>query len=66
MPTSLQEGKIKKIAEEAAIRAVRRVLADPDFGLELRPDFERKLRKSASSRKNGRLKDFREVLASLL
>jgi len=42
------------------------MMADPDFGLELRPEFERKLMKSAASRKAGHLKDFREVLASLL
>ena len=65
MPTSLQEGKIKKIAEEAAIRAVRRVLADPDFGLELRPDFEKKLKKSITSKTPGCLKGFKAVLTSL-
>lgn len=65
MATELQEKKIERIAERAVIRVFQRMLADPDFGLELRPEFERKLKRSATSKKEGRLRDFKDVIAAL-
>ncbi|KKT74446.1 hypothetical protein A2W48_02115 [Candidatus Giovannonibacteria bacterium RIFCSPHIGHO2_12_44_12] len=60
MATSLQEKKIQEIAERAAIRAVQRVLSDPDFGLELTEGVKNKLRKSTSSKKRTSLAEIKK------
>lgn len=53
----------KKQAQNAAIRrqvikVFREVLTDPDFGLELRPDFVKRLKKSQKSRHSRNLRDY--------
>lgn len=63
MITTSQEKQIEKIAERAAIGVLRDLLSDPDHGFEVRPDFEKKLKKSIVSRKAGRLKNFQDILA---
>ena len=62
MTTSLQEKKIERIAEKVAIRVFKQAFSDPDFGLELWPEFERRLKKSIVSRKLGRLRSLKEVV----
>ena len=61
----VQERKIEKVIERITLRVLRGVLNDPDFRLELRADFEKKLKSSAASKKRGRLKDFERVVAAL-
>ncbi len=65
MVTKLEEKKIEEIAERTTWRVIHEVLSDPDEGLSLRPEFEKRLKKSILSRKAGRLKSFREILPSL-
>jgi len=65
MPTTTKERKIEKIVERTVFRILQRALTDPDFGLEVRPEFEKRLKKSIVSRKNSRLKSFDDVIRSL-
>ncbi|MEK9132329.1 MAG: hypothetical protein AAB606_01290 [Patescibacteria group bacterium] len=65
MAITIKEKKIEKIVERTVFRILQRALTDPDFGLEVRPEFEKKLKKSISSRKNGRLKNFDDIVSSL-
>ena len=51
---------------DAAPLAARTGSIDPDFGLEILPEFEKKLKKSIASKKIKRLKDFDDVVASLV
>lgn len=64
MTIKLQEKKIEKIAEKAALKILRQALTDPDFGLSLRPEFLKRLRKSVISKKRG-LKSLSEVIDSI-
>lgn len=65
MVTTIENRKIERIVEKTVFRILQRVLTDPDFGLEVRPEFEKKLKKSTASKKNGRLKNFENVIRSL-
>lgn len=65
MTITLQEKQIEKIVERTVIRVLRVLLSDPDRGLKIRLDFEKRLKKSIVSRKAGKLKDFQEILASI-
>lgn len=60
MDITIKERKIEKIVEKTVFRILQRALIDPDFGLEVRPEFEKKLKKSIASRKNGWLKNFKD------
>jgi len=42
--------------------ALREVLSDPDFGMPLLPAFARRLRKSITSAKAGRVRDLKAFL----
>ena len=59
-----------KVAEKSSNSAIKRevakafreVFSDPDFGLELRPDFVRRMKKSIASANAGKVTDLREFL----
>ena len=65
MAITIKERKIEKIVEKTVFRILQRALTDPDFGLEVHPEFEKKLKKSTCSKKSGRLKNFDDVILSL-
>lgn len=58
--TTAQKTEIKK----AVSAALREIFSDPDYGLELKPSFKRKLKKSMESAKKGHVRDLKEFLAS--
>jgi len=45
------------------VKVFREVFTDPDFGLELRPDFVRRVKKSIRSAHAGKATDLREFLS---
>lgn len=57
--------QIENIVEKKIYEVLGRFSKDPDFGLELRPEFEKKLRKSIASARAGKLKDFKDVIADI-
>ena len=63
--TNLQTKQIEKIAEKKVYEILSRVSGNPDFGLELRPEFVKQLKKSIASEKAGRLKKFEDVIKNL-
>ena len=64
MTTVVQEKKLNNLIRKQVIEVLREYLDDPDFGLELRSEFETKLRKSIRSKKSGRTKSLDEILKS--
>ncbi len=59
----VQEKKIAEIARRQVIGVFRELMADPDRGLSLRPEFARRLRRSIQSKQDGKVRDLREILA---
>lgn len=64
METVIKEKKLEKIIERIVVRVLQRTLKDSDFGLELQPVFEKKLKESIFSKKAGSLKDFNEIISN--
>lgn len=62
MTTQLTEKKLEKVVERAVARVLRQALSDPDFGHELRPEFEKSLKRSIASGKSKKLKSLDDVL----
>lgn len=52
--TILEEAKLNTLVRKQVIMVLKEFLEDFDFGLELRPEFEARLRKSIQSKKAGR------------
>ena len=65
MTVSQKEKQVEKIVERVVVRVLQKALKDPDFGLELRESFKKRIQKSVVSRKAGRLKNFDEVVRGL-
>jgi len=63
MVTVLENKKINDIAQKQVMAALREILNDPDRGLVFRQSFIRKLNKSISSKKAGKVKNLLDVLA---
>ena len=60
MAKTIEKNRSRNAAiRREVIKVFQEVVADPDFGLELRPEFLRKLRKSI---KSGKSRDLREYL----
>jgi len=60
--TLLQNKKINEIIRQQVIGVMREMLTDPDFGLELRPEFIKRLKKSIKSKKAGKFVSLDGVL----
>ena len=58
----LEEVKLNILVRKQVIAVLREFLDDPDFGLELRPEFETRLRKSINSKKVGRTINLERIL----
>ncbi|MBN2198019.1 hypothetical protein JW698_02405 [Candidatus Wolfebacteria bacterium] len=65
MSITIQEKQIEEIVEKVVFKILKRALSDPDFGLEINPEFEKKFKKSINSRKKYHLKDFKNITDSL-
>lgn len=57
--------QIENLIEEKVYEALGRISKDPDFGLELRPEFVKELKKSIAEAKAGKVKDFDKVVKSI-
>jgi signal recognition particle GTPase len=60
--TILQNKNINKIVRRQVVEVMREMLSDPDFGLELRPESIKRLKKSIKSKKAGKYSCLDEVL----
>lgn len=58
----LQNKKINEIIRRQVIEVMREMLSDPDFGLELRPQFIKRLKKSIKSKKAGKYISLDKIL----
>jgi hypothetical protein len=55
---NISKGEIRHIIAEV----VQEVLADPDFGLELNPDFAKRLKESVKQKKEGKVISLEDIL----
>lgn len=46
--------KFNELVRRQVIEVMREILSDPDFGLELRPEFIKRLKKSIKSKEAGK------------
>lgn len=60
--TTTQNQKLNVLVHQQVIRSLQGILNDPDFGLELRPEFIRRLKKSVREKEKGHCKPLTEVL----
>jgi len=58
----LQNKKINGIVRRQVIEVIREMLSDPDFGLELKPEFIKRLKKSIKSKKAGKYTSLDKIL----
>lgn len=63
MTEAILDKKINDIAQRQVMGALREILSDPDFGLSLRTNAIQRLKKSAQSKKAGKYRNFKEILA---
>ena len=61
----LNTKQIENLVEKKVYEVLGRVSKDPDFGLELRPEFIKELKKSIAEAKAGKVKPFDEVIKSI-
>ena len=59
----LKERKLHNLVRKQVVEVLREFLNDSDFGLELRPEFETRLRKSIKSKKANRTVSLERILA---
>ncbi|MDP3696520.1 MAG: hypothetical protein Q8R55_00635 [Candidatus Taylorbacteria bacterium] len=64
--TLSQDNKINTLVRREVTALFREVLSDHDFGLELQPEFIKKLKKSVLSRKKNKVKSLDEILGKYL
>ena len=61
----LNAKQIENLVEKKVYEVLGRISQDPDFGLELKPEFVKGLKKSIAEAKAGKVKSFDEVLKSI-
>ncbi|MDA2935679.1 hypothetical protein MYX06_00460 [Patescibacteria group bacterium AH-259-L05] len=61
--TLTKNGKISEMAHREVVGALREILSDPDFGMLLRPEAIKRLKKSVRSKQAGKVKALKDVLA---
>ena len=63
MTEAILDKKINDIAQRQVMGALREILSDPDFGFSLRASVIQRLKKSVRSKKTGKYKNLKEILA---
>lgn len=53
---------IENIIKEKVIEVIREIFTDPDYGLELKPDFVKRLKKSIEAEKKGKTVPLDKIL----
>lgn len=61
----LNTKQIENLVEKKVYEVLGQISKDSDFGLELRPEFVKELKKSIASEKAGRVKKFEDVIKNL-
>jgi len=59
----IQEKKIRAIVRQEVAAALREVFSDPDRGLELRPEFVRRSKRSIREMKTGKRIPFEKIMS---
>lgn len=66
MPTiTINPERLRVLIQTTVHQELTEILNDPDFGLELKPSFIKRLKQSLKSEKAGRLTDINDVIAEL-
>ena len=60
--TIIQNKNLNILIRRTVLEVVQEVLADPDYGLVLRPSFIKRLKKSIQSQKSQKTVPFAEIL----
>lgn len=60
--TLVEDKKLRNLIRWEVMAVMEELLSDPDFGLEMRPEFIKRLKKSIESKKDGRLIPFEKIL----
>ena len=61
-PTQIINKKIDLFIHKKVIEIIREILSDPDYGLEFRPEFITRLKKSIRSKGAGRVVSLDKIL----
>ena len=60
----MADEEIEDLIEKKVNEVFRNIMSDLDYGLELKPEFEKRLEESIEAEKEGRVKSLKEVLKS--
>lgn len=60
--TITQNKNLNTLIRRTVVEVVQEILADPDYGMELRQSFTKRLKKSVQSAKTGKVASFEEIL----
>lgn len=66
MPTiTINPERLRVLIQTTVHQELTEILNDPDFGLELKPSFIKRLKQSLKSEQAGRVTDINDVIAEL-
>lgn len=60
--TIIQNKQLHSLVRRTVMEVIQEVFADPDYGLALNKNFEKRLKKSVQSKKAGKVISFEKVL----
>ena len=62
IPKGIKNKEVRDFIREKVIEVMREIVSDSDYGLELNPKFEKRLKKSIRSQKAGKVLSLGRVL----
>ena len=62
IPREMKSKEVGDFIRKKVIEVIREIVSDPDYGLELNPEFEKNLKKSVRSQKAGKVLNLDKVL----
>lgn len=60
---TMQQRKMSAMVRQQVVEVLREVMSDPDLGLELRPEFVRRLKRSIRDVKAGKIIPLSKIIA---
>ena len=62
IPREMKSKEVGDFIRKKVIEVIREIVSDPDYGLELNPEFEKGVKKSVRSQKAGKVLNLDKVL----
>ncbi len=62
IPKEMRSKEVSEFIREKVIEVIREMVSDSDYGLELKPEFEKRLKKSICSKREGKIMRLDKVL----